>query len=164
MIDNENDKIEKPVEAEDVFEESSSDPEYHDAEASAHPEITEDKGAEVSDYPEATKYQDACASAHPELLEDEDVEASGYPEGPEDQDAEASANLKVPYYGAIDDGNKNKTKEYFMPMDIDVKNIDKNNKNIWRTIYEAIGAPYFGEVKIYFKEFLAKCKSKQMIR
>ena len=31
-------------------------------------------------------------------------------------------------------------------MDLDVQNIDKNDKNTQRTIYEAIYEPYFGEV------------------
>ena len=39
-------------------------------------------------------------------------------------------------------------------MDIDVENINKNDKNRWRNIYEAIDAPYFGEVKLFPKEFL----------
>ena len=38
-------------------------------------------------------------------------------------------------------------------MDIYVKNIYKNDKNTWRTIYEAIDEPYFGEVKLIPKLF-----------
>ena len=35
--DKDNDEIEKPVKAEDIFEEANGDLEYHDAEASDHP-------------------------------------------------------------------------------------------------------------------------------
>ena len=45
-----------------------------------------------------------------------------------------------------------------MTMDIDVKNIDKNDNNTWRTIYKSIDLPYFGEVKLFPKACLDKCK------
>ena len=44
-------------------------------------------------------------------------------------------------------------------MDIDVKNIDKNDKNTWSSIYKAIDAPDFGEVKQFTKLFLDKRES-----
>ena len=44
-------------------------------------------------------------------------------------------------------------------MDIYVKNIDKNDKNTWRTVYEAIDAPYFVEVKLFPKSFPDYCKN-----
>ena len=47
-----------------------------------------------------------------------------------------------------------------MTMDIDVNNIDKNDKNKWRTIYKANDASYFGEVKLFPKEFFDQCKKK----
>ena len=44
-------------------------------------------------------------------------------------------------------------------MDLDVTNIDKNDKNTWRKIYEAIGEPYFGGVKLIPRAFLNLCKN-----
>ena len=44
-------------------------------------------------------------------------------------------------------------------MDIDVKNIDKADKNTWRTIYEAIDESYFGEDKIFPGFFIDHCKN-----
>ena len=44
-------------------------------------------------------------------------------------------------------------------MDLDVKNVDKNNKNAWRTIYEAIYAHSFGQVKLFPKLFLDHYKN-----
>ena len=43
-------------------------------------------------------------------------------------------------------------------MDIDVENIDKNDQNIWRTIYKVIDAPYFRRVKLLTKSFLHHCE------
>ena len=43
-------------------------------------------------------------------------------------------------------------------MDLDVKNIDKNDNNTWRTIYEAIYEPYFGEVKLFPRLFIIHCR------
>ena len=56
------------------------------------------------------------------------------------------------------DINKHNTPAYFSTMDIDVKNIDKNDKNTWITIYEPIDEPYFWEVKIFTKVFIYHCK------
>ena len=42
-------------------------------------------------------------------------------------------------------------------MDIDVKNIDKNDNNTWRNIYEAIGEPDFEEIKVFSKSFIEHC-------
>ena len=44
-------------------------------------------------------------------------------------------------------------------MDLYVANIDKNYKNTWRTIYEAIDAPYFVEVKLFPKSFINQYKN-----
>ena len=44
-------------------------------------------------------------------------------------------------------------------MYLDVQNFDKNDKNTRRTIYEEIDELYFGEVKIFYKEFLDHCKN-----
>ena len=60
----------------------------------------------------------------------------------------------MPSAGDRDNGNINKTPYYLMKIDIDVENINKNDKNRWRNIYEPIYAPYFGEVKLFPKEFL----------
>ena len=70
---------------------------------------------------------------------------------PEYQDAEASDHTKLTVAGSRDDGNTQKTPEYVRKMDIDDKNIDNNDNNTCRTIYEAIYAPYFGEVKLFPK-------------
>ena len=53
---------------------------------------------------------------------------------PEDLDTEAIAHPEVIGSGARYDGNIRKAPEYFMTMNIDVKNIDKNDNNKWRTI------------------------------
>ena len=39
-------------------------------------------------------------------------------------------------------------------MSFDVKNIDKNDKNTWRTLYKEIDEPYSAEVKLFHKLFL----------
>ena len=44
-------------------------------------------------------------------------------------------------------------------MDIDVENINKNDKNTWRTIHEAIDESCFGWVKPFPKELLVHCKN-----
>ena len=44
--------------------------------------------------------------------------------------------------GTRDYDNTHITPAYFRTMDIDVKNIDKNDKNKWRTIYKAIDELY----------------------
>ena len=44
-------------------------------------------------------------------------------------------------------------------MDIDVKNSDKNDKNKWMTIHEAIDTPYFKKVKRFPNNFLITVKS-----
>ena len=64
----------------------------------------------------------------------------------------------MPVARAIYDENTHKTPDYFSTMDIDVENIDKNYKNTWRSIYEAIDAPCFLEVKLFPKAFLDKSK------
>ena len=43
-------------------------------------------------------------------------------------------------------------------MDINVENIDENDKKTHRAIYEVIDEPYFGEVIIFLKLFLDHCK------
>ena len=114
-IDNVSFEMEKPVEAEEIFEEFSGDPEDQDIKSSAPHEVLEYHCVESIVYPEVSEYQDAEASSHP------DMSISGY------------------RY----DGNTHKTQEYVRTMDIYVENIDKNDKNLWRTIYEEICAPYF---------------------
>ena len=60
---------------------------------------------------------------------------------PKNQDAEASAHNEVPVSGHVYDRNTQKTPWYVRKMCIDVKNTDRNNKNTWKNIYEAIDAP-----------------------
>ena len=43
-------------------------------------------------------------------------------------------------------------------MDIDVENVDKNDKNTWRNIYDAIYAPYHVEIKPSLETILDQCK------
>ena len=106
--------------------------------------------------------QDEEISACPEEPEDQDAEASAYPEVdemPKDQDAEASDHNEVPGIGARYCRNIHNTTDYLMKMDIDVKNIDKNDNKTWSAISEAIGAPYFEEMKTFPKLFLRQCKN-----
>ena len=51
---------------------------------------------------------------------------------------------EVPVAGAIYEGNTQKKPEYFSTIYLDVANIDKMIKNIWRTINKAVDEPYFG--------------------
>ena len=62
------------------------------------------------------------------------------------------------FVGDTDNGNTENTPDYCRTVYLDVKNIDKNDKNTWTTIYAAIYAPYFGEVKLFPKEFLDQFK------
>ena len=73
---------------------------------------------------------DSGSSAHPEVPEDQYAELSYHTEVPEYKDAESSYYPEVTVLGAIDDENKHKTPWYGSTMDIYVKNIDKNDKNI----------------------------------
>ena len=63
--------------------------------------------------------------------------------------------------GDIDKGKTQNNSDYDTKMDLDVANIDKNDKNIWRTIYKAIGECYFGEGNIFPREFINLCKKYQ---
>ena len=51
---------------------------------------------------------------------------------------------KVIDAGARDEVNTSNTSDYDTTMDLDVAHIEKNDKNKWRTIYEAIDEHYFG--------------------
>ena len=44
-------------------------------------------------------------------------------------------------------------------MGLDVANIDRNYKNTWRAIYEAIDEHYFGELKLFTIAFNNICKN-----
>ena len=92
--------------------------------------------AAASAHTEVTKDQDGEASVHTEVTEDLYTYASDLHEVPEDHE--------VPSAGYRYERNTHQTLEYVRTMDKYVKSIDKNDKNTWRTIYEAIGAPYFG--------------------
>ena len=56
---------------------------------------------------------------------------------------------ELPFIRYRYEGNTQNTPKYVRTMDLYITNIDKNDKNTWRTIYEAIDAPYFGEVGIF---------------
>ena len=43
-------------------------------------------------------------------------------------------------------------------MEIYMESIDKYDKKTWRTIYKSIEELYFGEVKLFPKYFLGRCK------
>ena len=108
-------------------------PDQHNEEYSEAEEIPEgasgapeDLGVDTSARPEKNKYQDAKSISHPELPED------------------VLEDNEVPVAGSRDEGNTHNTLEYDRKMDLDVTNIDKYDKHTWRTIYKAIGAPYFG--------------------
>ena len=122
--------MEKPVEAELIYEEPTGDPDNQDTGASSHHVVPE--------------YQDAESSAHPEV--------------PKDQYADASYHHEMSLTGYRNDKNAQKTPQYVKTIDIDVENIDKNYKNTWRNIYEAIIAPDFGENKRFSKSFLITVK------
>ena len=64
----------------------------------------------------------------------------------------------MPASGAIYDENTHDTHSYYRTMDIDVKNIDENDKNTWRKIYEAIDEPYFGYFTLFTKVFIENCE------
>ena len=101
----------------------------------------EDLRVDTSVCPEKNKYQDAKAIAHPEVpeyvLEDNEnpVEGSRY------------------------EVNTHNTLEYDRKLDLDVTNIDKYDKHTWRTIYEEIDAPYSGQVKLFPRSFINRCKN-----
>ena len=44
-------------------------------------------------------------------------------------------------------------------MDFYVQNIDNNDKNTWRKIYETVYEPYFVEVVLFSKKFLSHSKN-----
>ena len=85
--------MEKPVEAEVIYEESIGDTDHQFADTSTHIEVPKYQGAESSDHPEVPKYQYSEASAHYEF----------------------------PFSVAGDGENTHNTPQYVMPMDIDVK-------------------------------------------
>ena len=65
----------------------------------------------------------------------------------------------MPVSGARYGKNTQKTTDYIMTMNVDVENIDRNDKNTRITIYKSINAYYFGEVIISTKSFLYHCKN-----
>ena len=103
----------------------------------------EDKDVDASDHNEVTKYQDSEESAHTEVPEDLDADASFLPEVTEDHE--------VPVAGSRYELNTQNTLNCFKKIDLNVSNIDRNDKNTWRTIYEEIDAPYFVGVKLFPK-------------
>ena len=54
--------------------------------------------------------------------------------------------------------NTQKTLDYDTTMALDVANIDKNDNNTRRTIYEAIDEGYFVKFKLFPREFINLCK------
>ena len=93
---------------------------------------------------------DVDTSAHPEQNKDHDAEASAHHKLPED----VTEDNSVPVIEYRDEGNTHKTPDYSRTMYLDVANIDKNYKHIWRIIYKTIDAPSFGEVEIFPISFL----------
>ena len=55
--------------------------------------------------------------------------------------------------------NTQKTSDCDTTMGLYVANIDKNDNNIWMTIYEAIYEGYFFKVKLFPREFINICKN-----
>ena len=92
----------------------------------------------------ALEYMYAGASDHPEVNKYQDSEETSDPKRPEDMDVDTRFLREVieyhgmPVVGDRNVGTTQKTSDYDMTMDLDVANIDKNDDNIWRTIYEAI--------------------------
>ena len=64
--------------------------------------------------------------------------------------------------GDIDEENTQKTPEYDTTMYSDVSNIDNNDNNTWRTIYEKIYEYYFGEIKLFPRAFTNLYKTIQI--
>ena len=56
--------------------------------------------------------------------------------------------------GSRDEGNTQNTSDYDTKIDLDIVNIDKNDKDTQRTIYEAICERYFGEVILIPRSFI----------
>ena len=82
-------------------------------------------------------------------------ETSDYPES---IDVEASVHSEAPVEGTKDFKNPQRKSEFNTTMDLNVKKIDKNDNNTWEKIYEKTDEPYFGEVKLFSKEFLDHIK------
>ena len=73
-------------------------------------------------------------------------------------DAEESAHTELPVDVARYDKGTHRTPTYIMTMDMNVENIDINDNNTWRIIYEAIDELFFEEVRMFPKEFQEHCK------
>ena len=107
---------------------------------------------------------DVETSAHPEVNKDHDAESSAHPEGPEDLDSYSSFLPEGPEYhevlgaGARYREETQKTPYYDITMDSDVSNIDRNDKNTYGTIYEAIDAPSFVQIKLFTRAFINICQ------
>ena len=59
------------------------------------------------------------------------------------------------------EGNTQKTSDHDTIMYLYFENIDKNDNNTQRTIYESIDECYFGGVKLFPREFTNLCKNHQ---
>ena len=105
---------------------------------------------EASAHPELNKYQDSVATSDIIGPEDLDPDSSFLPEVPEDHEVLGAE--------ARDEENTQKTSDYDTTMDLDVANIDKNDNNTWRTIYEAVDEGYFVKVKLFPRAFIKICK------
>ena len=107
---------------------------------------TEDLDVEASDNPKVNKYQDAIANYDTAGPEDLDADSRFFPEVTEYHEV-----LGTVY---TDEGNTQRTSDYDTTVDLDVANIDKNNKDKRRTIYEAIDGGYLGEFKLFPRAFI----------
>ena len=61
--------------------------------------------------------------------------------------------------GDRDYENTHTTSEFDTKIDLYFSNIDKNDKNTWRTIYKAIVERYFGDAKLLPRAFIYLCKN-----
>ena len=66
---------------------------------------------------------------------------------PGNLDTEGTVHPKARVAVARDDKGTHGTTMYLNTMEIDMVNIDKDDKKIWWKIYEAIDEPYFVKVK-----------------
>ena len=98
-------------------------------EADSIPDQNNKEDAEAEVLPErdsgAPEYLDLDASAHPKDTKYQDVESSASSEVPED----VPKYCEVPVSGYRDEGITQNTPEYVSTMDLDVANINKNDKH-----------------------------------
>ena len=102
-----------------------------------------------------TKYQDEEASAHHEVPEDLYADASDLIGVAEDRE--------VRFAGDRYEGNTQKTPDYVRTMDLDVANIDKNDKNTWRKSTRQLMCLTLKGLNHLLNNFIFTVKTIQMI-